>query len=155
MLARRLSGSGPKATEGDNNMQGRKRHRRALALVSTAVAVIVPAFASAPAQASLLGLAGDQCPSAPLSKPFTPWSDYANYELAPAGDFEQAATGWSLSDGAAVAGGNESFQVGGANDGSSLLLPAASSATSPEVCISVQHPTVRLFGRGTRASTGL
>src|SRR5436305_1091348 len=118
-------------TEGDNEMQGRTRRRRAFALVAAAAAVAVPGFASAPAQASLLGLAGDQCPTAPLSRPFTPWSDYANYELAPAGNFETSAAGWSLTNGAAVVAGNESYRVDGNDDGESLSLPQGSSATSP------------------------
>jgi len=136
-------------------MQGRTRHRRALALLTSVVAVAVPALGAAPAHASLLGLAGDQCPSAPLSQPFQPWADSANYELAPAGNFESSAAGWSLAGGAAVAAGNESFKVGGAGDGSSLSLPSGATATSPSFCVAVQYPTVRMFGRGTVTQTGL
>jgi hypothetical protein len=136
-------------------MQGRTRHRRALALITSVVAVAVPAFAAAPANASLLGLAGDHCPSAPLSQPFQPWGDSANYEVAPAGDFETSAAGWSLANGASVVAGNESYNVGGAADGSSLSLPSGATATSPAFCVAIQYPTVRMFGKGTLTHSGL
>jgi hypothetical protein len=131
----------------------RRLRSRNIAAATAVLAGIVPAFASAPAQASLLStvsgtLSQAGCPTVPLSRPFVPWVDYAQYKLVSAGDFEGPATGWALAGGAERADGNESFQVGGSADSSSLALPSGSSAVSPAVCVSVQEPTVRLFGRG-------
>src|SRR5690349_15218495 len=96
-----------RSTEGDNHMHRRTHRARLIAVAS--LALILPALSSAPANASLLGLAGDQCADAPVSQPFTAWNDNADYELAPGGNFESSAQGWTLSNGAAVVTGNESF----------------------------------------------
>ena len=74
-------------------------------------------------------------------------SDPAWYVLAPNGGFEDGASGWTLSGGAAVQPGNEPFQVGGDNDQSSLALPDGAAAKTSRICIDVAHPTVRLFAR--------
>ena len=106
----------------------------ALALVTT-----LPSAANA---------AGD-CPEQPSSQVFAPWGDPAQYVFAPDGGFEQGAAGWRLSGGAAVQDGNEAYDVVDPGDAHSLALPADSSATTPPVCISVAHPTIRLFVRNT------
>ena len=79
-----------------------------------------------------------------MSKTFLPWLDLADYTALSGGDFETGAAGWSL-DGASVAGGNESYRVGGANDSRSLAIPAGASATSPTMCVGLTHPTIRFF----------
>jgi hypothetical protein len=117
----------------------------AASLAALALVTILPSVANA---------AGD-CPEQPSNQVFAPWGDPAHYVLAPDGGFEAGAAGWRLSGGAAVQDGNESYDVAGAGDAHSLALPAGSSATSPPVCISVAHPTIRLFVRntGSRLST--
>ena len=110
-----------------------------LALVAGAVAV---AFTAAPASAGL-GLA---CPD-PTGKPFTPWSDYANYAFAPNGGFESATTGWSVSGGRVIAG-NESFYIHSKTDRYSLSLPSGAVATSPAMCISLLSGKMRFVARG-------
>jgi hypothetical protein len=87
------------------------------------------------------------CPSESLSQPFLPWADPASYTLAPGGSFESGSPSWSLSGAAGVAAGNEAFSVTAAGDSSSLALPDGSSATSPSVCVGIDHPTLRLFAR--------
>jgi hypothetical protein len=67
------------------------------------------------------------------------------YTLAPNGGLESGSEGWSLSGDAVVVSGNETYQVGGANDGHSLLLPPSSSATTTPMCVTVLDPTLRLF----------
>ena len=67
--------------------------------------------------------------------------------LAPDGGFEQGGGVWSLEDGAVVVAGNDSFQVGGAGDSWSLSLPDGSQATSADVCIGLDSPTMRFFAR--------
>ena len=118
-----------------------RRVRGALLLALTAGLVAV-ACTAAPASAGL-GLA---CPDA-TSKPFTPWSDYANYAFAPNGGFESGSTGWSLS-GATVVPGNESFYVHSSSDRYSLSLPSGASATSPAMCISLFSGKMRFVARG-------
>lgn len=110
-----------------------------LALVAGTVAV---ASTAAPASAGL-GLA---CPD-PTSRPFTPWSDYANYAFVPNGGFESGANGWSVSGGK-VAAGNESFYIHGGSDRYSLSLPAGATATSPPMCISLFSGKMRFVARG-------
>src|SRR4051794_7006256 len=99
--------------------------------------------ATVPAVADAAG----SCPEQPSAPVFAPWGDGAQYKLAPDGGFEAGASGWTLSDGAAVQAGNEPFQVGGDADASALSLPAGAEATGPRVCIDVAHPTIRLFAR--------
>ena len=118
-----------------------RRVRGTLLLALTAGLVAV-AITAAPASAGL-GLA---CPDA-TSRPFTPWSDYANYAFSPNGGFESGATGWSLSGGK-VASGNESFYVHSSSDRYSLSLPSGASATSPAMCISLFSGKMRFVAKG-------
>jgi hypothetical protein len=89
------------------------------------------------------------CADQPSSTPFAPWGDDASYVLAPDGGFENAASGWSLDDGAAVQDGNQDTQAAAGGDQSSLALPAGSEATTPPICIDIAHPTIRFFARNT------
>lgn len=79
-----------------------------------------------------------------LGQPFAPWLDYANYALVPNGSFERTS-GWTLSGGATTELGNEPFKVNSSTDTRSLSLPSGSSATSPAVCMTLVHPTLRFF----------
>ena len=74
----------------------------------------------------------------------------------PAGDggFEQGAAGWTLTGGAQVVDGNESYYVTSASDSRSLRLPAGASATSPTICVGLEHPTVRMFARRAAGLNG-
>jgi hypothetical protein len=85
---------------------------------------------------------------------FAPWNDTRLYTLIQDGGFENGADGWTLGAGAAVAEGNETFQVGGPADHQSLALPAGSSATSPALCVEKHANVFRLFARtdGSRTS---
>jgi hypothetical protein len=118
------------------------RRARAVLVLTLAAGAIALAGTAAPASAGL-GLA---CPDA-TSKPFAPWSDYANYAFAPNGGFESGATGWSLS-GAKVVPGNESFYIHASGEKYSLSMPAGASATSPPMCISLLSGKMRFVARG-------
>src|SRR5689334_4057951 len=96
--------------------------------VLLAVAVSVLLLAAPAAQAA--------CPDQPLSRPFTPWLDFAQYQLAPDGSFAGGADGWTLTNGATASGG-------------ALSIPAGGSAVTPPICITPAHPTIRFFTRGT------
>lgn len=73
------------------------------------------------------------------------------YVLAPNGNLESGATGWTLTGGAAIQMENESFFVGSKTDKRSLYLPSGSTATTRPMCVQLLHPTFRYFAknRGT------
>ncbi|MDX6538352.1 MAG: hypothetical protein QOJ46_317 [bacterium] len=125
-----------------------------LRIGSTAsIAVAALGFGAASASAGPLVASAPSCDAQALSTPFTPWADPFSYTPLPAGNFESAASGWALSGGASVAAGNESFQVGGASDGSSLSVPGGGSATSPTICVGIEHPTIRFFAKRNSGGT--
>lgn len=97
-----------------------------------------------------LSAAGAQACSYPGAQPvFAPWGDQHDYALAPEGGFESGGAGWDLRGGATVAAGNETYQLHGAADSSSLALPAGSSAASPPVCMAIDTPLFRFMARNT------
>ena len=123
------------------------RRRTFLApLVAALVLAIVPN-----AQAGPLVSSATSCSAQTLEQPFVPWLDPAQYVLAPDGTFEAGANAWSLS-GAYVASGNEPYYVHGSSESKSLRLPTGSSATSPSMCVGLEHPTLRFFARAGRLS---
>ena len=84
------------------------------------------------------------CPGQTSARPFVPWLDFGNYVAVPNGSFE-STSGWSLVNGAAVVSGNEPWKVNRSTDSRSLYLPSGSSATSPPLCVTLLHPTLRFF----------
>jgi hypothetical protein len=81
-------------------------------------------------------------------RPFMPWGDAAAYTLAPNGNFESGASGWSLSSGASIVASNNRYR-----DGSySLSLPSGASATSPAACVRLSDDSSRFFVRNTGSS---
>lgn len=121
--------------------------RRPRAILAAALAAAASAFAAGPADAAV-GFSDCNTPaSAPV---FSPWADPTNYFLAPDGGFEAGAAGWAL-DGASVVAGNESYNLSGAG-ASSVKLGAGDSATSPAVCVGLEHPTFRFVARKASGS---
>jgi hypothetical protein len=137
---------GPKVTDSEC-MRNRLR--------STFFAVLVAAAvlgAGAPAaNAGLLVASANDCATPVVSNPFAPWGDKADYQLAPGGAFEAGDESWQLNSGASVVDGNEPWKVHGAGDSRSLQLNPGESATSPVMCVGIEHPTLRLFARNNRA----
>lgn len=126
------------------------------AVIRTAVICLASlAFAAPAANAGVLVSSATSCDEQTYEQPFLPWADVANYVLAPNGTFESGADGWTLSGGASVVSGNESFYVHAPDESSSLSLPAGSSATSGAMCVGIEHPTLRIFARkaGSLTST--
>jgi hypothetical protein len=95
------------------------------------------------------------CPQQQLSRPFLPWLDIGQYFLAPGGGFENGLAGWSTTGRASIVSGNESFNVNGPHDSHSLALPTGSSATSPQVCVTLFSPDARFFVRNTGSPLSL
>jgi hypothetical protein len=81
----------------------------------------------------------------------SPFGDQRSYFVAPGGDFEGTTAGWQLDGGAKIVAGNEPFGVLGSG-GSSLQLPAGSSATSPEFCVDLNYPTFRFLAQQQQAA---
>jgi len=92
--------------------------------------------------------AGSACPERAFSTVFSAFRDRALYTLAPDGDFEAGAVGWSLTDGAAVVDESSSIQLGAVLGATSLELAAGASAVSPEICVERGFPSFRFAARG-------
>jgi hypothetical protein len=121
--------------------------RSKLRIGSTTVIGAAALFLSAAtASAGLLAPPAPSCDAQPLSTPFAPWMDLAEYTPLSGGSFETSAGGWTLTGGSQVVAGNESFDVSGPGS-SSLSLPAGASATSPAICVGLAHPTMRFFAK--------
>jgi hypothetical protein len=123
--------------------------RKVFAGLTAAVAAIALFLIAAPgAKAGVLVESAPDCAEENLTKPFLPWADVMDYQFAPDGGFEAGGDGWAL-DGAAAASGNETNYVHDAGDSSSLAMPAGSTATSPTICVGLEHPTLRFFAKKT------
>jgi hypothetical protein len=111
-----------------------------------ATALFAPIVSNAWAHGtSLIDL--NACNPSALSQPFARWADFAEYELAPGGDFE--SSGWALTGGARLVAGSEPYAATGTLGSSSLSLPAGSSAQSPPTCVDAAYPSIRFFIAGT------
>ena len=95
------------------------------------------------------------CPVTPTTTPFAAWGDVSEYVLAPGGDFEEQGSTWTLAGDARAVEGNEPFRVGAPTDHLSLSLPARGSATTAQMCIGVEHRTLRFFAQASRRSGSL
>ena len=88
------------------------------------------------------------------SQAFARWGDYSAYVLLANGGFESGSTGWTLSGGAKVVSGNESYFLHGPRDSHSLLLPAGSSAYSGTVCFALGDWHLRFMAKNVGSKTG-
>jgi hypothetical protein len=115
---------------------------RVLAVTLCALAVTAPAASAAKKKS-------DAGPCAPreLATVFEPWKDRALYTLAPRGDFEAGAQGWTLEDGAVVVADSSPFLLGAALGASSLELPAGAVAITPPICVERGFPSFRFVAR--------
>ena len=102
--------------------------------------VVILAFLVAAPAAS--AACGDQV----LERPFLPWGDPAYYTLVSDGDLTAGAAGWDL-DGADLVADNEPWYVHGGDTPAALRLGRSDSATTPPVCVTLAHPTIRFFVR--------
>lgn len=115
------------------------------------------AAAAAAAVAAVPAVASAACVPAPTSKAFSKAGDNADYSVAPGGDFESGAAGWSLSGGAKVVSGNETlgfFQGPVVKGSKSLSLPVGAIATSPEFCVDETNPYFRFMTKADNAMAG-
>lgn len=124
--------------------------RTRLGRFTTLAVVAAGALAALPGTASAVIVErAPSCEPQPTTKAFAQWGDRRDYVLAPDGSFEAGASGWQLR-GASVVPGNESFYIGGRSHSKSLQIDGGGTATSPEICVGLEHPTIRLFTRNNR-----
>ena len=110
-------------------------------LAACGVAAAVCAAFATPANAGLI--TGGSCPGA--SQAFAQFGDPRYYVFGANGGLELGSYGWSLSGGATVVAGNESFFLHSRDDDSSLYLPKGASATTPPTCMETSSTVVRFF----------
>jgi hypothetical protein len=127
------------------------RSRLRLSFFAAALAVTALAAGAPSASAGLLVESAPDCTPQPTDQPFAPWGDNTPYNLAPGGSFEGGAGSWSLRGGASLETGNEPWKVAGSTHSRSLRLPPGASATSPVICVGIEHPSLRFFAKNNRA----
>src|SRR3954471_19669904 len=111
-------------------MNGIRRARIALIAGLTGAAL----FAALPGSASagVLVASAPDCDNGANSQPFAQWGDDNSYFLAPGGNFESGAAGWSLG-GARVVSDQEPWRVAGGSGTHVLLVrPGASAVAGTE-----------------------
>jgi hypothetical protein len=130
-----------------------RRRRTVVRWLLPAVVLVAALFGAEQANAGVLTASVTSCDDPPLERPFTPWLDGMQYVLAPDGDFDRDAAGWQLAS-AAVVADNEPWNVHGSERTAALRLAGDGSATSPVMCVGVEHPTLRLFARNRGSVLG-
>ena len=91
-------------------------------------------------------VSSEPCADREFARVFKPWHDRALYTLAPGGDFETLAEGWTL-EGGVLAADSSPFLLGAALGASSLELPAGASAVTPPICVERGFPSFRFVAR--------
>jgi hypothetical protein len=107
------------------------------------------------ASAGLLVSTAESCDAQTFSQPFARFGDYASYTPVPGGSFESGAAAWSVTGGAKLVSGNETYYVRSKSDARSLYLPAGATATSPAMCVGLTEPTARWFQKQSGSLLGL
>jgi hypothetical protein len=105
------------------------------------------------AEASLIVEEAEGCRDQSLEQPFVPWLDFASYVLVPGGSFSSQARSWKLAK-ADVVDENEPWNVHGDARPASLRVHAGGSATSPVMCVGLEHPTLRFFAKNIGSQAG-
>lgn len=135
----------------DRADDGSMRNRLRTAVIAASLAVVALAVAAPGASAGVLVESAPDCTPKPTTQPFKPWGDTTPYTLAPGGHFEGGPVSWSLAGGASIVTGNEPWKVAGAGHSRSLRLPPGATATSPVICVGLEHPTLRFFAKNNSA----
>lgn len=100
--------------------------------------------AAATVGAGSLRDAAPPCADQMTSRAFADFGDPFPYTLVPDGGLEAGGAGWTLGEGATVVDGNQPFSASGRR---SLRLTSGAAATTPAICVSIEHPTMRFFVR--------
>ena len=136
------------AKRGPCSHHGFMPNRLRTSLIAASIAAASLAVGAPSASAGLLVKAAPDCSPKPTSAAFSKVDgDSTQYWLAPGGDFEAGSASWTLGGRASIVSGNEPWKLAGSDDSRSLRLPPGASATSPVVCVGIEHPAVRLFAK--------
>jgi hypothetical protein len=119
-------------------------------LTVAALAIGASAFAAPPATAGLLVKSAPSCQQT-FEQPFAAFGDSASYTMVGGGNFESGGAGWQLSKAKVVSGSNP-YKVSTGAHAKSLQISPGGVATSPTVCVGLEHPTMRFF---VKSSGGL
>lgn len=115
-----------------------------MAVLAGLTAAVALALGITPANAALIS--GGSCPGA--TQAFARFGDGRMYTFGTNGGLESGSTGWSLSGGASVVRGNETYYVHGPSDSHSLSLAPGASALTPGMCMGTTSTVVRFFVNG-------
>jgi hypothetical protein len=131
-------------------MRVTRRARTALTATLTGAAL----FAAIPgaANAGVLVKSAPSCDNGVVSQPFAQFGDSNSYFLAPAGNFESAARGWSIGN-ARVVADQEPWRVNRDAGTHALSIPAGGAVVSPTLCGGKEQPSMRFFAH--RSGGGL
>jgi hypothetical protein len=95
-----------------------------------------------------------ECGERDFSPVFSAFDDQGLYTLAPDGDFEDGAAGWSLDAGAVVVPESSPILLGSSLGAASLELAPGASAVTPAICVENGFRTFRLVARSSGAAGG-
>jgi hypothetical protein len=124
-------------------------------LVASGAILALAAVAAPAANAGLLVQSAQGCDTQQYSKPFAKFGDAFDYTPVPGGSFEKGSPAWTVTGGAKVVTGNEAFKVRSATDAYSMYIPQGGTATSPSMCVGIDHPTARWFAKSSGTLLGL
>jgi hypothetical protein len=115
----------------------RPRRMGAALITAAALAAGLPAAASAAS-----------CPEQAVTQPFASLGDDNSYFMAPGGDFEQKNNPWVITGKGKIEDKNDAYaEIWGKK---ALSLNEGSSSISPEVCVDVDRPHLRLALRNDK-----
>jgi hypothetical protein len=129
------------------------RFRRArIAVLGAFTATALFAALAPAADAGLLVASVPSCDNGATEQPFAGFGDQHDYSLVRGGDFESGAAGWDV-DGSGVVADQEPWHVRSTGDIHALKVGAGQTASSPTLCVGIEHPTMRFFAH--RSGGGL
>ena len=128
---------------------------RALKLRLLGMAVLsISLIASTASTATAAGLPNPiPCTTQTSRAVFSAFNDLRTYHLLPKGGFE-TGTDWTLSSGASIVSGNESYFLNSRSDAHSLRLNAGAVVTTRAFCMKPDEPVVRFLARNAGPAGG-
>lgn len=126
--------------------------RARIAVLGALTGTALFAAAAPAADAGLLVASAPSCDNGATAQPFAGFGDQNDYSLVRGGDFESGAAGWDL-EGSGVVADQEPWHVRSAGDSHALKLASGRTASSPTLCVGIEHPTMRFFAH--RSGGGL
>lgn len=128
-----------------------RRRSRSLG-ASSILAVLISAFAAAPALADTSVVDTSACSAPPLSQALLSFGDSNWYTMTPGESLDNFdGGGWTLTGGAQI----QTTDLADGQTGSVLDLPSGSTAVSPTICVDSGYKTARTEVRDVVGSQGV